>query len=206
MTRLLLAALLAVGTPAVHHTKAGAAAAKATLLAQKDLGKGWTATAATAQQGVPLTCSGHSPSAGGIVETGAASSPAFSATQAGPFVQQNTSVYASAAEAATWWKRAVTPALESCATQTFQALRAKGIKVSHIAKGKLAISTALGHTASYRVTATASGKKLYFDLIVLGNGNTITAVTISSFIQPVPPKYETALATLLVRKLGGPAA
>jgi hypothetical protein len=201
--RLLLAIALAAGTPVVHHTSAGTNAAQASLLALKDLGKGWTATPPTAQQGVPLTCSGHSPSARGMVETGAASSPAFSAAQTGPFVQQNTSVYASTVQANTWWKRTVTPSLVTCAAGTFAALRAKGVKVALVSQGKLSISTALPHSTGYRVVATANGKKLYFDLIVLGTGRTITAVTISSFLQPVPAKYEQALATLIARKVSG---
>jgi len=204
--RVLLAIALAVGTPAVHHTSAGTKAAQASLLVLKDLGKGWTAAAAMTQQGVPLTCSGHSPSAKGIVETGAASSPAFSATQAGPFVQQNTSVYASTAQANAWWKRTVTPSFVTCAAGTFAALRGKGVKVALVSQGKLSISTALSHTAGFRIVATANGKKLYFDLVVLGSGRTITAVTISSFLQPVPARYEHALASVVVRKLVGKAA
>jgi hypothetical protein len=204
--RVLLAIALALGIPAQHHTSAGTKAARASLLVLKDLGKGWTAAAATRQQGVPLTCSGHSPSAKGIVETGAASSPAFSATQTGPFVQQNTSVYSSTAQANTWWKRTVTPSFVTCAAGTFAALRAKGVKVALVSSGKLSISTALQHTAGYRVVATANGRKLYFDLIVLATGRTITAVTISSFLQPVPARYEQALATLVTRKLEGPGA
>jgi hypothetical protein len=204
--RLLLAIALAAGTPAVHHTSAGTTAAKSSLLVLKDLGKGWTAAPPAAQEGVPLTCSGHSPSAKGIVETGAASSPAFSAAQTGPFVQQNTSVYLSTAQADTWWKRTVTPSLVTCAAGTFAALRAKGVKVVLVSQGKLSVTSALTHTAGYRVVATANGKKLYFDLIVLGTGRTITAVTISSFLQPVPAKYEQALARVIVGKVGGPAA
>jgi hypothetical protein len=204
--RVLLAIALAAGTPALHHTSAGTEAAQASLLALKDLGKGWTAAPPAAQQGVPLTCRGHSPTAKGIVETGAASSPAFSASQAGPFVQQNTSVYGSTGQADTWWKRTVTPSFVTCAAATFDALRAKGVKVALVSRGKLSISTALPHTAGYRVVATANGKKLYFDLIVLATGRTITAVTISSFLEPVPAKYEQALARVVVGKVGGPAA
>ena len=206
MVRALLAIVLAAGTPAAHHTSAGTKSAQTSLLALKDLGKGWTAAPPAAQQGVPLTCRGHSPSARGIVETGAASSPAFSAAQTGPFVQQNTSVYASTAQADTWWKRTVTPSFVTCASGTVAALRAKGVKVALLSQGKLSISTALPHTSGYRVVATANGKKLYFDLIVLGTGRTITAVTISSFLQPVPAKYEQALARIVVGKVGGPAA
>jgi hypothetical protein len=68
------------------------------------------------------------------------------------------------------------------------------------------MSTALPHTAAYRVVAKANGKKIFFDLLVLGTGPKISAVTVSSFIQPVPAKYERALATLVARRLGGPAA
>jgi hypothetical protein len=204
--RVLLAIVLAAATPAVHHTSAGTKAARASLLKPADLGKGWTAAAAPRQQGVPLTCTGHDPSAKGIVETGAASSPAFSATQAGPFVQQNTSVFASAAEAGTWWRRAVTPTLVRCAAGTFAALRARGVKVSVVSQSTLPVSTGLPHTAAFRVVAKANGKKLYFDLIVLGSGRAITGVTVSSFLQPVPAKYERALAVLIARRLGGGGA
>jgi hypothetical protein len=204
--RLLLAALLAAGAPAAHHTASGAKAARATLLTQKDVGKSWSAAAPAAQQGVALTCPFHTPSGKGIVEVGVASSPAFSPAPTGPFIQQNTSVYASAAQAATWWRRAVTPSLARCASETLAALGARGVKVGAAARRKLAIRTVLPHTASYRVTATANGKKLYFDLIVLGSGRTITALTITSFVQPVPARDEQALAALIVRKLGGPSA
>jgi hypothetical protein len=204
--RVLLATLLAAGMPAVHHTSAGTRAAQASLLKLADLGMGWTAAAVTRQQGIPLTCTGHDPSAKGIVETGAASSPAFSVAQTGPFVQQNTSVFAAAGQANTWWRRAVTPSLVRCAAGTFAALRARGVKVSVVSQGTLPMSTALPHTAAYRVVAKANGKKLYFDLIVLGAGRTISGVTVSSFIQPVPARYERSLAVVIARKLGGPAA
>src|SRR5262245_40121279 len=111
VVRVLLAIVLAAATPAVHHTSAGTKAARASLLTPADLGKGWTAAAAPRQQGVPLTCTGHDPNAKGIVETGAASSPAFSATQAGPFVQQNKRVFENDAVAGEWWGRAGNPTL-----------------------------------------------------------------------------------------------
>jgi hypothetical protein len=206
VVRVLLAIVLAAGTPAVQHTSAGTKTARASLLKLADLGKGWTAAAAPSQQGVALTCTGHDPSAKGIVEQGAASSPAFSATQAGPFLQQNTSVFASEGEALKWWRRAVTPSLVRCAAATFAALRARGVKVFVVSQSTLPVSTGLPHTAAFRVVAKANGKKLYFDLIVLGTGRAITGVTVSSFLQPVPAKYERALAMLIARRLGGPGA
>src|SRR5262245_8960376 len=128
--RILLAIALAAGTPAAHHTTAGTTAARAALVRLADFGKGWTSAASTSQQGVRFSCTGHAPNAKGIVEAGAASSPAFSAAQIGPFVQQNASVYATAAQADTWWRRAVTPSLVTCVAQTFTALAARGVKVA----------------------------------------------------------------------------
>src|SRR5256885_16490467 len=81
LMRVLLAIVLAAGTPAVHHTSAGTRAAQASLLKLADLGKGWTAAAVTRQQGAPPTCTGHDPRAQGIVEARAASSPAVTAAQ-----------------------------------------------------------------------------------------------------------------------------
>jgi hypothetical protein len=204
--RVLLAILLAAGTPAAHHTSAGTKAAQAALLRLADFGKGWTSAAATSQQGVRFSCRGHAPNAKGIVETGAASSPAFSAAATGPFVQQNVSVYATPAQANAWWGRAVTPSLATCVAETFAALAARGIKVSVLSKGTLALSTGLRRTAAYRVVASASGRKIYFDVIVLGAGRTITDLIVSSFLQPLPGKVERALATLVVAKLAGKGA
>jgi len=203
--RVLLAIALAAGTPVAHHTSAGTKAAQALLLTKAELGKGWSG-APTPQQGVRLSCPGHAPSAKGIVEVGAASSPAFAASATGPFVQQNASIYASAGQANTWWRRGVTPSLVACVAQTFEALAARGVKVKVTSTGKLPFSTALPHTAAYRVVATANGNKLFFDVILLGSGRTITDVSISSFLKPVSAKDEQALAKVIVRKLGGPSA
>jgi hypothetical protein len=203
--RVLLAILLAAGTPAAHHTTAGTKAARASLLTAADFGRGWRGAKA-AQRGILVSCPGHAPSAKGIIETGAAASPTFSAAQTGPFVQQNTSVYATAAQANTWWSRAVTPSLVTCVARDLAALAARGVKVKLDSAGKLAVTTTAAHTAGYRVVATANGKKLYMDVIVIGSGATITDVTISAFIAPVPAKTEQALAKVVARKLGGPSA
>jgi hypothetical protein len=205
MVRVLLAIALTAGAPVAHHTSPGTTAARASLLTAADFGKGWSAAKA-AQRGILLSCPGHAPSAKGIVETGVAASPTFSAAQTGPFVQQNTSVYATAAQASTWWSRAVTPSLSTCVADDLAALAARGVKVKLDSAGKLAVTTTAAHTAGYRVVATANGKKLYLDVIVIGSGATITDITISSFIAPVPAKTEQALAKVVARKLGGPSA
>jgi len=203
--RILLAIALAAAAPIAHHTSAGTQAARASLLTASDFGKGWTAAKA-AQRGILVSCPGHTPSAKGIVETGVAASPTFSAAQTGPFVEQNRSVYATAAQAGTWWGHAVTPSLVTCVARDLTALAARGVKVKLLSAAKLAVTSTATHTAGYRVVADANGKRLYMDVIVIGSGATITDITISSFITPVPTKTEQALATVIARKLGGPSA
>jgi hypothetical protein len=204
--RVLLAIVFAAMTPAMKHTTADTATAQASLVKVSDLGMGWTGKA-SAQRGVVLSCSGHSVSGAGIVETGAASSPTFSHVP-GTFVSQNTSVYASTSQANAYWRRAVTPALVTCAAQTLEALRSRGITVSITSRGKLAVSTPLAHAAAYRVVATVGKNKLtyYLDAIVLGSGRAITSLAIITIEAPTSMKVENALTGLVVSRLHGPGA
>lgn len=196
--------------PAAKHTAAGTSGAKASLLTLKDLGTGWQA----GQPGTPglhLSCKGWSPSGGGIVETGAAGTPSFAGGQLGPFLSQTTSVYESAQEASAYWKHAVQPGLITCVTQTVQAIEAQGqgVKVTITKQGALAVpKTAAPLVAGYRVVAnltskTAGTHPLYFDVLLLGKGKTLTEITLSSFVSPIPAKVESALAALVAHRLGG---
>jgi hypothetical protein len=180
------------------------------LLTTADLGKGWTA-GATGTPGLHLSCSGWSPSGQGIVETGAAGSPSFASTQAGPFVAQNTSVYGSTKQASTYWARAVRPGLVACVVQTVKAVEARGIRVEVLSQGRLPLGKVASLTAGYRVVAdlAAPGKtpqKLYFDVVFVGRGPTLSEITMTSFVAPVPSKVENALAKLVASRVGSPTA
>jgi hypothetical protein len=203
----LLAALLAAAAPAMKHTTAGTNAARASLLKVADFGSGWTGKASP-QTGLVLSCSGHSVSGAGIVETGAAAAPTISSKVPGTFVSQSTSVYATAAEANTYWRRGVTPGLVTCAAQTLEALRSRGIKVTITSQGSRLLTSALAHKAAYRVVATVGPNKLtyYLDVVVLGSGKTITALTITSIETPTSAKAENALAAIIASRLEGPSA
>jgi hypothetical protein len=209
--RVMLAIVFAAGAaagPAMRHTSADTRTAQASLLKSSDFTKSWSGTASP-QRGVALSCSGHSVKGAGIVETGAAASPNFSDGATGPFVNQNTSVYATSAEANAYWQRAVTPGLVTCVAQTLEALRSRGITVTITSQGKRPFSTTLAHTAAYRVVATVGKNKLtyYLDVIVLGEGKAVTSLTIVSIQTPTSAKVETALASLIASRLnGGPGA
>jgi hypothetical protein len=208
--RVLLAALVAAGAtagPVMRHNSSDTRTAQASLLKSSDFANGWSGTA-SAQRGVLLSCPGHSVSGAGIVETGAASSPSFSYKSTGPFAAQNTSVYATTGQANTYWRRAVTPRLVTCAAQTLEALRSRGIKVTITSQGKLPLSSRLAHAAAYRVVATVGKNKLtyYLDVILLGEGRAITSLTITSIQTPTSAKVENGLAKLIASRMSGPGA
>jgi len=204
----LLAILLAAAAPAVHATNAGTSAAKASLLTKTDLGTGWTGKAST-QSGATFSCKGFAPSGAGITQTGGATSETFSYGTAGtgPFLVQKTSVYATAKQANTYWARAVTPKLLTCAVQTLQTLSAQGVKVTITQSRVLSLTTALPHTAAYRVVGELGTNKVksYLDVIVLGDGSAISEVTISSFGSAPPSGFEQIVAHQMIRHLGGTA-
>jgi hypothetical protein len=205
-----LAGPAAAAAPSAEHTAAGTAAAKASLLTKSDLGKYWTA-GATGTPGLRLSCKGWAPSGAGIVETGAAGSPSYSSSNVGPWVAQTTSVYGSTKQASTYWARAVRPGLVACVLETVKAVESQGIKVTVLSKGNLPVDKASSLTAAYRVVANlaAPGKtprKLYFDVVLLGRGNTLSELSMTSFVAPVPAKVENALAKLVASRIGVPTA
>ena len=195
--------------PATEHTVAGTTAARASLLTLADLGKGWTAKAGTTS-GIQVRCSGHQPSGKGIVETGVASTPSFAASTAGPFVVQETSEYATAAQASAYWEHAVTAGLVTCATQSLSPLASRGIKLKVVSAGPLAITKVEPMTAGYRVVASLSSAtqknlRTYLDWIFVGHGKGVTQIVVSSF-QPLPVKYEHALALIADHRMSLPTA
>ncbi len=193
--------------PAARHTSAGNTAAKASLLTLANLGKGWT-EGKPGTAGLVLSCPGWTPSGKGVVETGIAQTGSLSAGAIGPFVSQSTSVYGSPKEASTYWSRAVKPGLVTCVAQTVEALRAQGLKVAITRQGGLPLGKVADLVAGYRVVATLTSpttsykRTLYFDVLLVGHGAALSEITLSSFASAVPSKVETALATVVARKLG----
>jgi hypothetical protein len=206
---LAVTAVAAAAGPALEHTAAGTAAAKASLLTRTDLGTGWTATT-TKGAGIEVSCSGHVPNGKGIVETGAAASPSFAGGSTGPFIVQETSVYKTTGQASTYWKRAVDPGLVACTRQALESISSHGIKIKILSQGPLQVQRVAPLTAGYRVVAMLSSKtekslKTYMDWIFVGKGSSLTQIEISDFTQPVPAKYEYALAVIAYSRMGGKA-
>lgn len=198
----------AAAGPSLRRTTAGNKRAKASLLSAASLGKGWTASKPVSG-GLQLSCPGWEPSGSGIVETGGASLPSLS--QSGVIIGQMTSVYASAGQADTLWRRAVKPGLLGCVRQALEAVSSvpnEKITVKVLSQGPLAITKVGPYTAGYRVVGELTSKqnklKTYFDVILVGRAATLSEITVSSFVDPVPAEVEYALAKIVYRQIGLP--
>ena len=208
-TAAVLAGTASAAGPKVAHTATGNARAGKSIVSGK-IYKGWTATKSTSK-GVNLSCPGYVPSGSGVVEIGSAGSPNYASTSEGPFVLQQTSVYATAGQASTLWSRAVKAGLIACVAQSLDTIKSKGITVKLASEGALKVTSVGDKTAGYRVAATLSSAKqkalkTYFDVVLVQVGNAITEFTFSSLVSPVPAKVEYAFALLAARNLGASGA
>ena len=64
-------------------------------------------------------------------------------------------------------------------------------------------------TCSQKCFLTSPGKtprKLYFDVVLVGRGSTLSELSMTSFLAPVPAKVELALAKLVASRIGVPTA
>jgi hypothetical protein len=207
-TAVALATLLAGAAWAAvasHLTPAGLALAHQALLRRADLGQGWTGT--PAPKAVPeLTCPGFRPGLKGVVEAGAASSPTFRASSSGPFASDTAYAYATAAEEATVWRTIARPGLLSCVAESLTAASGDGVHFTVIGKDLLALANLPARAAGYRVAGTASTANqtvdVYLDVLLLGRGETVTELSISSFEQPVARSFELWLARIIARRMG----
>jgi hypothetical protein len=201
VVRFLLAALLVAAGPVVHLTKADTRVAQTSLVKLADFGTGWSGKASTTQSGVALQCPGDIPSGKGIRVTGAADSQNFSLAKTGPFASQATSVYANTGEAKTYWQRAVTKALLGCVVKNVETLASQGVKVSITSQKLSAFKSPAQRSAVYRIVAKANALKLYFDVIVLGSGRSISTIIVSRFQAPLPASFEKGLAEIVSARM-----
>jgi len=206
-----LAASAAAAVPAFNRTAAGDAAATASLLTSKDLSTsdGWSAVAQGTHAGFTFSCNGWNPSAAGITQIGAASSPDFSAGGVQDVqVFQLTDVYATAAQASTLWDRAVRSGLTHCVVDTLESVTQRGLDVRLLRSGPLRVKAVGSMTAGYRVVAelyypsTKKTLETYFDVILVGRAGTLSEITLSSFRAAVPPEIEYALASIVYHQIG----
>ena len=192
------------GAEAIHSTPAGTALAQHALLRRADLGRGWTGTAAP--KTVPdLTCPGFSPALTGVVQTGAVISPTFQRSPTGPFASQTAYTYASGAEAGAVWQAVARPRLLRCVAASLVRGSGDGVHFAVTGKRLLTLPSLSVRAAGYRVTGTASVPSqtvnVYLDVLLLGGGDTVTELSISSFLQPASRALELRVARIVAGRI-----
>lgn len=210
--RLLLVAAVAFAFPSVAvgagrgskvspAKRAALAAARGALLRHSDL-HGW-GTAAGPKKVPPLTCSAFSPS--GIKPLGDAASPTFSDGSSGPFVSETAYVYSSASKEQTFWRRVVGRGLESCVADSLTAGSTSSVTFRVSRKQLLSLPRIGARDAGYRVSGNASStdgsQTVYLDMLVVGDGSGIAAISFTSFFDPVSRSTELRLARLVASRM-----
>jgi hypothetical protein len=195
----------AAATTVRHHTPAGMALARHALLRRGDLGRGWSGLPAPTK--VPdMTCPGFSPRLQGVVETGSATTPTFRGSSSGPFVSQTAYAYATAAQQGTVWRKVGQPGLLRCVAASLAQGSSNGVHFTVTDKRLVTLPKFAAQAAGYRVTGTASrpGQTIdvYLDVLVLGRGETVAEISISSFEQPVARSFELRLGRIVARRMG----
>lgn len=204
---LLAAPLLsaAVAVAAVAHTSGGTALARAVLLRRSDLGHGWSVDTPAPGQVPILTCPRFSPGINGAVETGAAASPTFDAGTSGPFVSQTAYAYATSAQEAIVWRAVVRPPLLGCVAESLLSGSGQGVHFAVTSMRGLRLPKLSTPADGYGVsgTATSSGVSIdvYLDVLVLARGQTITAISLSSFQRPVTLRNALRLARIVAGRM-----
>jgi hypothetical protein len=187
-----------------HDTPAGNAVARAALLRRADFGKGWSSSAGP-RTVPPLTCPRFNPAARGAIEVGDAASPTFRQSSSGPFISQSVYAYGSSAQRAAVWRAVVDPRLVRCVAASLTGGSGNGVRYSVMGKRLLRIPKLGVAAAGYRVsgTATSQGQSIdvFLDMLVLGSGRTIAALSIASFEQPVARALELRLARTVAERL-----
>ena len=203
--RAIVATLAAVVATGVHHTAAGNTAAHRALLTHADLGKAWI-TGATPKKPGSLACTG-SATVSGVTEIGAAVSPTYRSSGAGPFVSESAFVYDSAAGAARYYERIARRNALSCLAQalTAGASQTQGLTFT-VTKRLSLVTPRVGVTASaFRVIGVAKTQAqrvtIYVDAILLQHGTKIAEIGFSSFAAPVHAGDELRIARAAARHL-----
>lgn len=188
---------LAGPTMAAAGNTRAQAAARAALLGQRDFGPGWTSSPPS-RKPAPMTCSAFHPALGGSAPAASAVSRTFDGGQPGPYVSQTAYAFTNAFHARDYWRRVVRRPLLACVAKSLVAGSGNGIQFAVTSKQMLSLPNIGDRSAGYRVagTETRSGQSVdvYLDMLVVGRGAEISAISLASAEQPADRGLELRLA------------
>jgi hypothetical protein len=204
---LVSSALGAAGDPKQKHTLAGSLDAQKPLLKLSDFPKGWKAKQAARASGGSNLCKATRPDLSDLTEIGYATSPDFSLGQL-QAVTQWARTYRSAKQAQTSYGRTVTIGLVSCLARQLKAASTAKATVSITGQFRLSLPRVAQEIDGFRVVAHTNVKAekeqfdVYADVMVIRQGSTVTAVTMTGFVNPIDAATESRLARVIAGRLG----
>lgn len=179
--------------------------ARAALFGAGDL-RGWKSTPGP-KKAPTLTCGAFAPDLTGIRILGAAASATFNQSSTGPFASQLVDVFKSPAQERSFWHRVVTRRLETCVADSLTAGSTSSVTFTVDHKRLLSLPRIGERAAGYRVIGTAAAsapgqsETVYLDMLVVGSGSGLSAISFTSFFDPVPRSLELRLARLVADRL-----
>jgi hypothetical protein len=116
-------------------------------------------------------------------------------------------VYATHAQESGVWNVVVRPPLLRCVAQSLSSGGGQGVRFAVTGKQLLNLPKLPVPAAGYQVsgTATSQGQSIdvFLDVLLLGSGRMVSAISISSFAQPVTQRLELRLARTVARRMNG---
>jgi len=168
------------------------AKAKAINVHLADLPKGdWTAKPPSPDSGTPQ-CSYYKPDQHDLTENGNASSPEFT-TPTASFISSSTSIFKTAAQGRTAYKRVVQPKLPQCLAEIFRKGVGKAGKITNLTAVTQPFPKLGERSNAYRISgifSNASGQiSIYLDVVVFNRGKVDTVIFFAgigrAFLDPI---------------------
>jgi hypothetical protein len=196
------AALAARGDPKKAITAADQARAKSMLLRRADLTAGFRAAPPSKESDPYCAATDESD----LTETGEADSPEFTRETSTTFlfVASGASVYKTAADALTSWRRSTGAAGEACARRTLAAeIATSGLRLRTF--GRASFPKLAPLTVAYRLTADipagSTTIRAYFDVVALQRGRAQTVLLVGSAPAAVARTETVALARTIAGRM-----
>jgi hypothetical protein len=201
-------AAAANGNPREQHTATGTYSATQALLRRSDLPSGWKGTTSK-PAGASKLCRDVRPNQSDLVETGYAVAKDYNLGQTAR-VTQWVRTFKTARQAATSWSRTVTIGLVSCLAKQLESASNAKSTVKVAGQYRLQVPKAAADAAGFRVVAHAVTPDdrfdVYADIVVLHQGNRITTLTFTGFLQPFDSALQSKLIRTVGQRLGGKPA
>jgi hypothetical protein len=189
------------GAPTKAAKAHAATLAHAALLRSSDL-SGWNSTAPPKK--VPgLTCPAFNPDLTAFTPLAAAASRTF--RQSSQFASQVVYMFASATQERGFWRRVVGRRLLTCVADGLVAGSSNGITFTVDRKHMESVPKIGERDRAYRVVGTATSpgqtETVYLDVLVVGRGSGVAAISYTNLFSPVARATELRLARTVARRL-----